>query len=113
MSETRIERKKTRNSYTNGNKFKEGNPGRPKGSRDKFTSLKDAFINAFNEVGGERELVRLAKKSERNKAQFFQMITKMLPSSVDMDVKGRIEAVIVSDKFLQDVNKKDKDGAKS
>ena len=26
--------------------------------------------------------------------------SKMLPSSIDMDVKGRIEAIIVSDKFL-------------
>ena len=73
------------------NKGESGNPeGRPKGAVGQFTSLKDSFINAFKELGGQDALINWAKKSERNKAQFFQMITKMLPTNMDANVKAKV-----------------------
>ena len=66
-------------------KFKSGESGnidgRPVGANSKFTNLKAAWLGAFEKIGGMEALVAWVEKSERNKAQFFQMLTKMLPSS--------------------------------
>ena len=78
-----------------------GNPaGRKKGSKNKFTTLKDAFINAFKRIGGEDalveyctpaslevknkkgEVVRVIDFSSERKKEFFKMIVPMLPKEV-------------------------------
>jgi len=99
MSEPVKETRKKAISPINGAELPSPGPGRPKGSKNEFTS-KESFLEAFKELGGTEGLVEWAAKNQKNKERFYQMITKMLPSSIDMDVKGRIEAVIVSDKFL-------------
>ncbi len=72
-------------------KGESGNPdGRPEGAVGQFTSLKDAFLDAFKELGGSQALIDWAKKSERNKAQFFGMITKMLPTNMTGDMKAKV-----------------------
>ena len=63
-------------------RFAKGNPGRPKGSPNKFTTLKDAFIGAFNGASGEEALTKFAKS--RNKKAFYHMIAAMLPKEVHM-----------------------------
>jgi hypothetical protein len=78
-----------------------GNPaGRKKGVKNKFTTLKDAFINAFQRIGGEDalveyctpaslevknkkgEVVRVIDFSSERKKEFFKMIVPMLPKEV-------------------------------
>jgi len=59
--------------------------GRPKGIPNKFTTLKDSFLHAFNKIGGEKELAAWAKE-KKNRTAFYQMIAKMLPSKIDADV---------------------------
>jgi hypothetical protein len=82
-------------------KGQSGNPdGRKKGSQNKFTSLKDAFLDAFEQLGGSKALIDWAKKSERNKGAFFQMITKMLPTNMTGDVKAKI--IVELNKKLSD-----------
>ena len=72
-----------------------GNPnGRPKGSKDKFTELKDSFLEAFDKLGGVKGLVEWAEKSNNNKGQFYQMITKLLPKSVNIETQGDITFII-------------------
>ena len=66
-------------------------PGRPKGSKNKFTDLKNAFLEAFEELNGTEGLVKWAKMNNRNRAQFYQMITKMLPSNVSLDHTGNVD----------------------
>ena len=76
-------------------------PGRKKGSKNKFTTLKAAFLDAFNEIGGTSELARWGA-IEKNKAQFYQMITKLLPKEIEgtLDVKAKPPniTVIVEDR---------------
>ena len=73
-------------------RFVDGNkesPGRPKGSKNKFTNLKAAFLEAFEELGGAEGLWEWAEKNQANKRAFYQMITKMLPASLvgEIDIK--------------------------
>lgn len=73
--------------------------GRPKGSKNKFTTLKDAFLEAFEKTGGTEGLVNFIKESKHNRALFYGWITKMLPSNVD--VNGNLGVVLkVSNDFL-------------
>jgi len=104
---TRSKREKT---YTGKNgKFKKGNPGRPKGTKDKFTDLKTAFLSAFEGLGGARGLEKWANESKGNRGQFYQMITKMLPTNVDIDAEGNIIVNIIS-RIPRSKKKKKKDG---
>lgn len=86
-------------------------PGRPKGSKNKFTDLKQAYLDVFEkiEVEGKKKnnqvktLYMWATKNDKNQGIFYQMISKMLPSSLDVDHRGHI-ALTLSDKFLPDMD---------
>lgn len=68
--------------------------GRKKGSPNKTTvQLKDAILNAFAEVGGEKYLVRLAKEDPRT---FCMLLGKVLPATLagDPDEPVRIVPVL-------------------
>ena len=78
--------------------------GRPKGSQNKFTTLKQAFVNAFQRIGGEEALyefvtpepikiknkkgkvIRTIELSPARRLEFFKLLSKMLPAEVE--VKG-------------------------
>lgn len=55
--------------------------GRAKGTQNKFTTLKQAFLDAFEGMGGAAELQRWGAM-QKNRAQFYNMICKMLPKEV-------------------------------
>lgn len=61
--------------------FQKGNPGRPFGSKNKFTDLRNAFLDAFNDMGGAEELMRWGKLA-KNRQFFYGMIAKMLPKEM-------------------------------
>ena len=79
-------------------KFQKGNPGKPKGAKNKFTTLKDAFIGAFKDIGGQAALTQWMNEGIRyvdkrtgkvhilsihnRKQEFFKMIASMLPKDV-------------------------------
>jgi len=78
--------KKTEDKQKNGkHKLTEAGPGRPKGSKNKFTELKEAFLEAFEELGGVDGLVKWAKKNNKCQGEFYKMIAKMLPSNVGIE----------------------------
>lgn len=83
-----------------GKPFEKGDKraGRPKGTPNKFTTLKQSFLNAFEEIGGEAELANWAKLP-RNRAVFYKMIATMLPKNIDLDVNAGV--TIVWDKDLE------------
>lgn len=64
-------------------KGQSGNPaGRKPGQVNKFTSLKNAFLEAFELIGGTAALAEWAKKSERNRGVFYGLTTKLFPQEV-------------------------------
>ncbi|HBJ74690.1 MAG TPA: hypothetical protein DDY86_04035 [Syntrophaceae bacterium] len=76
-----------------GKPFAPGNPGRPKGAVNKFTSLKDSFLDVFKMLGGTQGLYDWAKSSKRNQAMFYAWIIKMLPAGAMIDKTPDAEAI--------------------
>jgi len=67
-----------------GRQFAEGNPGRPKGAKNKFTSLRSSFLEVFEKLGGTQGLLDWCARSSKNQAQFYSWVTKMLPSGIEI-----------------------------
>jgi hypothetical protein len=64
-------------------KGESGNPaGRKVGTKNRFTTLKAAFLDAFTTMGGTEALVAWANKSDHNRAIFYQMVTKLFPTEI-------------------------------
>jgi len=60
---------------------KRGNPkGRPRGSQNKFSTIKQAFLEAFEAAGGTTSLTEWGKV---NRKEFYTMIAKMLPKEIE------------------------------
>lgn len=61
--------------------FQKGNPGRKKGSQNKFTvSVKSAFQAAFDEMGGQDAL---AKWGALNQTEFYKLASKLIPQTLE------------------------------
>jgi hypothetical protein len=55
--------------------------GRPKGSKNVATlKIKDAILNAFTEVGGEKYLVKVAREDPKT---FCGLIAKVMPVQIE------------------------------
>lgn len=65
-------------------RFEKGHTALKKnGSVSKFTQLKAAFLEAFEQTGGVDGLVSWIKASPRNRGQFYTLITKLFPTEVE------------------------------
>ena len=93
-------------------------PGREKGSKNKFTNLKQAFLDTYDKIEKEskkddkiKSLFKWATKNDRNQGVFYQLISKMLPSNVGMEISGedgepiKIEFIPVKKRKKEDDNK--------
>lgn len=64
-------------------------PGRPKGSQNKLTrEIKEAIVNAFEKVGSEDYLVRVAQEDPRT---FCSLLGRALPLQVTGDAENPVE----------------------
>ena len=61
--------------------------GRKRGVKNRFTTLKQAFLDTFQEIGGEKGLSEWANKT-KNRRDFYRMLSKMLPSDVGISGPG-------------------------
>jgi len=66
-------------------------PGRPKGVRNKLTNLRDAVIEAFDQVGGAQYLARLAEGTSSDRAAFVSLVSKVLPTQINAQVEGGVQ----------------------
>lgn len=89
--------KKTDNKQKDGrHKLTGPGPGRPKGSTNKFTDLKQAFLDSFQDkaMGGTKGMTNVFSKNDFTKREFYKLISRMLPSNVAMDLDGKLDITI-------------------
>jgi len=70
------------------------NSGRKKGSRNKFTSIKQSFIDVFNKLNpdGEKHLLQFAQE---NPQEFYKLAAKLLPKEVNESVQVTVRSADV------------------
>ena len=108
--------KETDNKQKDGrHKLTSAGPGRPKGSTNQFTNLKQAYLDVFKKIekkaGGKNSIVKSffewVTKNDRNQGLFYQMLSKMLPSNVTVD--GKVSMIFqISEKFMPKTGKEEK-----
>jgi len=59
--------------------------GRPKGSLNKLTNVKDEFLFCYQTIGGLGGLTAWAKKEE-NRSEFYKMLTKLFPKEIRAEI---------------------------
>jgi len=70
----------------NGKNFKATpGPGRPRGSKNKLTNIKDEFLFAYEVIGGLGGLTAWAKKEE-NRTEFYRMLTRLFPREIKAEI---------------------------
>ena len=67
-------------------KVKHGS-GRKKGVPNKFTTLKDSFLNVYQELGGDKFLKQFAQD---NPKEYIRLLGTMLPKDVQTEVRQAI-----------------------
>lgn len=95
-------------------KFQKGdkklpNSGRKKGTPNKFTTLKQAYLDAFNskEIGGSKGIIEAFKPNAFTKRDFFKLMSKMLPTNVNVETELNV-TFEVSEKFLPKIDNEKK-----
>jgi hypothetical protein len=77
------------NGFQKGNTYRRsGRSGRKPGTPNKFTTLKNAFIEAFQNIGGAEALVEFAETDNRSMATFLKIVGGMLPKDMNLTVEG-------------------------
>lgn len=66
-------------------------PGRPPGVKTKLTNLRDAVLEAFDQVGGAQYLAKLAEGNSSDRAAFVGLVAKVLPTQINANVEGGIQ----------------------
>ena len=64
--------------------------GRPLGVKNKLTNLREAVLEAFDQVGGTQYLARLAEGTSSDRAAFVGLVAKVLPTQINANVEGGI-----------------------
>lgn len=65
--------------------------GRRKGSKNKYTDLKQSILNAYDKTGGEKALVNWISEKPRNREIFYgQILVKVLPKDSNINLGGDI-----------------------
>ena len=78
-----------------------GNPnGWPVGSKNKFTTLKSAFIDAFEEIGGVDNLVEWARFNE---TEFYRMLARLMPREIYADVNAGTSLI----EYLREIDERE------
>jgi len=72
--------------------FNKGNPGKPKGTKNKTpVSLYNDSIKVYQALGGWNGLKKWAAKSNYNLEKFYGWIMRMLPTNIAVDLQADIK----------------------
>jgi len=72
-----------------GRPFKKGNPGRPKGSKNKVTrAMAEDMLHAYQNLGGVDYLVHLGEKKP---ALFVAMLKRLVPNEAKAEVRAAVD----------------------
>jgi hypothetical protein len=66
-------------------------PGRAKGVKNRLTNLREAVLEAFDQVGGAQYLAKLAQGTSSDRAAFVGLVSKVLPTQINANVEGGIQ----------------------
>lgn len=71
-------------------KFKEGNPGKPKGALNKSTRIvKDVFADVFNKLQKDKK-ANLLKWAKANPTEFYKLSSKLIPVQLTGDPENPV-----------------------
>ena len=65
--------------------------GRPAGVKNRLTNLRDAVLEAFDQVGGAQYLAKLAEGTSSDRAAFVGLVSKVLPTQINANVEGGVQ----------------------
>lgn len=65
--------------------------GRKEGVKNRLTNLRDAVLEAFDQVGGAQYLARLAEGTSSDRAAFVSLVSKVLPTQINAQVEGGVQ----------------------
>ena len=72
-----------------------GNPaGRPVGTKNKFSRIKEAFTEAFERTGGVEGLVKWIQEQPKNQGDFYRLLASMMPRDVTLETTDHRRAAI-------------------
>ena len=66
-------------------------PKREAGVKNRLTNLRDAVLEAFDQVGGAQYLAKLAQGTSSDRAAFVGLVSKVLPTQINANVEGGIQ----------------------
>jgi hypothetical protein len=65
--------------------------GRQLGVKNRLTNLREAVLEAFDQVGGAQYLAKLAEGNSSDRAAFVGLVSKVLPTQINANVEGGIQ----------------------
>jgi hypothetical protein len=66
-------------------------PGRAPGTKNRLTNLREAVLEAFDQVGGAQYLAKLAEGTSSDRAAFVGLVSKVLPTQINANVEGGVQ----------------------
>lgn len=65
--------------------------GRAPGVKNRLTNLREAVLEAFDQVGGAQYLAKLAEGTSSDRAAFVGLVSKVLPTQINANVEGGVQ----------------------
>ena len=104
LEKTNVTRKLSANNGNSTGRFVQGLSGNPNGgsvgSKNKFTTLKSTFIEAFEEIGGVGNLVEWARC---NQTEIYKILARLMPREIHADVNAGYSLV----ELLQEIDERE------
>ncbi len=82
-----------------------GGPGRPKGSKNKFTSIKEQMLEVWEEENGKNHFKRLFHASNRDFIKALELILSLMPKELCEQTDGRNASIIYLCKMAEEYDK--------